>query len=148
MGAQWPKVVDWLIVTLPTLSGWDPVSVFDGPPVTGDNPSIYVTVGYVQDDVGGSYSQVQDPSGFQWQETGEVRCKFVCNSGDDDLSVLRATAFSLADTFEASVRADRTLGGTLAPASDVSTAVEVLSVQNATGAAQEFVFTLHYFTVT
>ncbi len=148
MAAQWPRVVTWLVATLPNLPGWSGVAVYDGPPTTGDNPVQYVTVGYVENDLAGTYSLTQDPGGFQWQETGEVRSQLVVNSGDSDLSGLRVTLFGLADALEANVRADRTLGGTLSLRSQVTFTGEVLSVTNQQGSAQAAVLTLRYFTVT
>lgn len=148
MSAQWPNVLNWLTTTVPTLAGWSAVTVFDGPPVTGDNPFVYFTVGYVSGDQAGSYTQAQDPSGFQLQETGEVKCELVINNGDGSVPAARAQGFALLDAIEAAIRADRRLAGTLPPQSDVTTAVDVLSVENAAGAAEAFVFTVHYFTVT
>ena len=147
MAAQWPLVVDRLVALLPTLTGWDQVAVFDGPPTTGDDPNNYCTVGYVEDDQGGTYDSVQHPNGFQYEETGEVRSQLVCRTGDDDLAGMRALLFSLADALDDAIRADRRLG-VLSPQGTSELVVDVLSVSNESGIAQAAVIALRYFTVT
>lgn len=147
MAAQWPVVVARLLALLPTLPGWSTVTVIDGPLVSADVPDDYVTVGYVDNDQGGSYTQVQDPNGFQWQETGTVRCQLSCVTGDADLPAVRVRAFALIDAVEAAVRADRRLG-VLSPSGTSELDVDVLSLSNANGTAQQLTFTLHYTTVT
>ena len=106
MATQWPLVVARLNALLPTLAGWDVVTVFDGPPVTADVPTDYVTVGYVADDQAGTYSQTQDPNGFQYVEVGTVRSQLSCITGDLDLASVRARVFALMDAVDAAVRAD------------------------------------------
>jgi hypothetical protein len=153
MAAQWPRIVSGLVALLPTLTGWSGVSVFDGAPITADDPLDYCTVGFVNavatDDVAGSYMTSQDPDGFQIQETGQIRCQITVQTGNvDTMSAMRSAMFALTDALDAAIRLDRTLGGLLAPASDVSLAVDVQSIQNQGGTAQSAVFTVHYFTVT
>jgi len=147
MGAQWPLVVARMNTLLPTLSGWDAVMVSDGPLISADVPTDYVTVGYVDDDTAGDYNQTQDPNGFQYVETGTVRSQLNCVTGDTDLPSMRARVFALMDALEAAVRADRRLG-VLSPAGTSELDVEVLSLSNENGTAQSLVFTLHYQTVT
>ena len=148
MAAQWPRVVARLLTLLPTLPGWSAVTIYDGLPITLDVPTDFVTVGYVAGQVAGNYSSVQDPNGFQWAETGDVQSQLNCATGDSDLSGVRARAFVLADALDASVRADRTLGGVLSPAGTSELSVQVESLENAAGTAQSLLLTLHYFTVT
>lgn len=148
MATQWPLVVQRLLVMLPALPGWSGVKVYDGLPVTGDAPSDYVTVGYVSSDVAGSYQTVMSPDGYQWEETGVVRSELASVSGDGDLSEVRGRMFGLLDALDASIRADRTLGGVLSREATTELVVDVMSVQNSAGAAQSVVFTVHYFTVT
>ena len=147
MGAQWPLVVGRLLVLLPTLPGWSNVTIFDGPPVTADVAADYVTVGYVADDTGGTYVQVQTPDGFRCEETGTVRSQLSSVTGDTDLASVRTRVFALIDQVQAAVRADRRLG-VLSPEGTTELDVDVLSLQNSGGAAQSVVFTLHYLTIT
>ena len=147
MGAQWPLVVARLLTLLPTLSGWSDVVILDGPLVSADVPTDFVTVGYVADDQAGSYTQTQDPNGFQYIETGFVRSQLNCSTGDTDMPGMRARVFALMDAVEAAVRLDRRLG-VLSPAGTSELDVDVLSLQNSAGTAQQLTFTLHYQTVT
>jgi len=147
MATQWPLVVHRLVTLLPTLPGWEQVVVFDGPPITGDDPNQWCTVGYIADDKAGNYTTTQHDDGFSRHETGEVRSEVVCNTGDDDLAGVRGRMFALLDAVDAAVRADRRLG--VLSAEGTSTfAVEVLSVKDAQGTAQGATFALHYTTVT
>lgn len=148
MSAQWPLIAQGLVTTLPTLPGWDIVTVFDGPQVGDNVPSDFVTVGYVQDEHAGTFTKMQHPNGFEWQESGTIRSRLVSQSGATDLSAVRGRVFSLADAFEAWVRADRTLSGLLSKDSSVETSVDVMSTQNNAGAAQALVLTVLYTTVT
>ena len=150
MATQWPRVVARLLTLLPTLPGWSAVAVYDGLPITLDTPTDYITVGYVANpnQVAGAYSTVQDPNGFQWAETGTVESQLNCTTGDADLPGMRARAFALADALDASVRADRTLGGTLSPAGTSELDVSVESLENGAGTAMSLLLTLHYQTVT
>jgi hypothetical protein len=147
MATQWPLVVARLLVLIPALPGWDQVSIFDGPPVTDDVPVDYLTVGFVDNDTAGSYTQVQDPNGFQYVETGLVRSQLTCTSGDTDMASDRARVFALVDALEAAVRDDRRLG-VLSPAGTSELEVEVLSLQTSGGSSIALMFTLHYTTVT
>lgn len=150
MAAAWPRVVDRLVSWLPSLPGWSQVTVYDGLPVTGDNPTTFVTVGYVEgEDFGGTYEQTRNgEDGWQGalEESGTVRCELVCWTGDTDLPGRRSAAFALVDAWEAGVSADETLGGVLGRSSSSSLAVDVQPVQNSNGAAQRLTVTLSYFT--
>lgn len=148
MAAQWPLIVAHLVELLPTLPGWDQVTVFDGPPITGDDPPSYATVGYVENDQAGTYTQVQDPDGFSRQEGGDVRSQLVCRTGDDDLAGMRTLLFSLVDALDDHIRADRRLDGVLSPQGTSELVVDVLSLQTETGTAQTAVIALHYTTIT
>lgn len=148
MAAQWPLIVNRLVALLPTLSGWSAMTVFDGKPITEDWPANYCTVGYVFDDLNaGTYSTTQDPDGYQYQETGEVRCQATVQTGDIDLSGMRTLLFSLTDALEAAIRTDRTLG-VLSKDSTLDLLVQPLAVQNNKGTAFSTVFTVRYLTVT
>ena len=147
MATQWPLIVARLLALLPTLPGWSGVTVIDGPLVSADVPTDYVTVGYVADDQAGTYNTTQDPNGFQYIEVGTIRSQLNCSTGDSDLVGMRARAFALIDSLDAAIRADRRLG-VLSPAGTSELEVEVLSMQNANGTASSLVFTLLYQTVT
>lgn len=144
MSAAWPVVLNRLLVLLPTLPGWSDVEVFDGQPVTGDAPTSFVTVGFVEgEDYGGNYDRVRGAADLL-EENGAIRSEIVCWSGDVDLPTVRAKAFALADAWEATVAADQTLG-VLPPSSTSSLAVDVAPKQTA-GSQQRLVVTLTYFT--
>ncbi|GAC1374656.1 MAG: hypothetical protein NVSMB4_02320 [Acidimicrobiales bacterium] len=147
MSAQWPKVVNRLLTLLPTLPGWSGVTLFDGPPVTGDNPNLFATIGYVKDDQAGNYTSTQHDDGFNRHETGEVKCELVVNSGDPGLSGVRAQAFALMDALDASLRSDRRMG-VLSPEGTSTLVVDVLSITDPAGTAQALTFAVHYTTVT
>ncbi len=83
MSAAWPAVAQWLVTTLPALSGWGGDTVFDGQPDTGDSPTDYATVGYTASgDVGGEFTEVTSDDGEFIVEQGHVFLDVVCQSGD------------------------------------------------------------------
>lgn len=147
MAAAWPLVVDRLVAWLPTLPGWTGVPVYDGPPVTGDAPLTYVTVGFVVgEDFGGSYEQTRNGEGG-WQgaleEAGTVRCEVVAATGDVDLPSMRARVFALVDAWDAGIAADETLG-VLGSSSIASLAVDVQPLQTDRGTTQRLTVTVSY----
>jgi hypothetical protein len=147
MSAAWPKVADRLVAHLPTLPGWEQVAVYDGPPVTGDAPTAFVTVGFVaSEDFAGSYEQTRNGDGG-WQgaleESGTVRSELICVTGDTDLPGERADAFALVDAWEAWVSSDETLG-VLGRSSIASLSVDVQPAQTTGGAVQRLTVTLSY----
>ncbi len=148
MAAQWPQVKAWLVRTIPTLPGMTGVSVYSGPPESGEQPERYVTVGYVTDDHGGSYQLAQSPDGFQWDEAGEVRSEVVAQVGDSDPAIAQGEAFVIADALDRVIRSDHTLGKTLSANGTAETHVEVHSISNAGGTATALVHTLRYTTTT
>ena len=143
MSAAWPLVKNRLVVLLPDLPGWSGVSVYSGPPVTGDAPTRYVTVGFVPgEDFAGSYEQTYTPGGLL-EEVGTVRSEVVCATGDVDLPAMEADAFALVDAWEASITADGTLG-VLPQGSTSALSVDVEPSQTTSAAAQRLVVTLSY----
>ena len=148
MAAQWPRVQAALASLLPGLPGW-PSQVYDGPPVTGEAPLAYATVGYAfPEDSGGSYETETAGNGFQVVERGFIRCEVVAATGDADLPAVRARAFALMDSLDQSIRDDRTLGGVLSPDSTCTLSVDVVPVQSDRGAVQRIPFSLNYQTRT
>lgn len=149
MATQWLTVHDRLLTLLPTLQGWGGVTVFSGRAVTGDAPTAYVTVGYAQlEDSGGEFSHEPHSAGWGTNEAGSVRCELVCESGDPaDIATLRTRAFDLIDALEVEIRRDQTLG-VLRPGSTTRLVVDVVPVQDSTGAQQRLAFSVEYLTVT
>ena len=145
----WPVVKSGLVALLPTLAGWGSapgrraVSVYNGPVVTGDAPTTFVTVGFVPgEDFGGSYEQDRG-LGDMPIETGAIRSELVCSDGGTDMPAVEARAFDLIDALQAAVDADPTLG-VLPQGSTSSLAVDVQPSQTTGGAVQRLTVTLTY----
>lgn len=148
MATQWPLIHARLVELLPTLAGWEDVPAFDGPPITGDTPRDYVTVGYViAEDSAGTFSHIRSGGGYQVEETGGIRCELVSTVGETDLATVRARAFALLDALEQEIRRDQTLG-VLSTEGTSALDVDVVPVQTTSGAQQRLVFTIQYFTRT
>lgn len=141
MNAAWPAVVDWHLATLPTLAGWDAAVVYDGPVTDGGFPPSFVTVGFVTDEEASGTAEPGEQLGDLEVELGTVRSELVCQTGDDDMPGMRASAFALVDAVKAQIRRDPTLGGIVAAA---SLAWDVLPVQNESGSAVRLALTLSY----
>lgn len=140
----WPIVKNRLVALLPTLTGWSITSVYNGPVVTGDAPTEFVTVGYVPgEDFGGSFEQARGLGDLP-EETGAIRSEIVCSDGDTDMPTVEARAFELADAWQAEVDRDPTLG-VLPQGSTTSLAVDVQPAQTTGGAVQRLTVTLSYF---
>lgn len=146
MAPQWPAVVDRLVSLLPTLPGWESVTVFDGPVPTGQTPTDYVTVGYVSDDNAGVYNSTLYGEGSQYSEQGSIVSHLVCQTGNANIPAMRARVFALIGALEDEIRADRRLG-VLSQEGYCDLTVDVQSISNARGSAQALNFTINYFTV-
>lgn len=144
MATAWPKVATALVALLPTLPRFTGVAVYDGPPVGSETPYDYVTVGYVEDEDAGSYETEHGLVDGYLTESGEVRCHFVSQSGDEVLP--RAEVFALIDAVEVALRSDPTLGGVLSDDATCLLSGVVSSVQNANGSAQSVVVAVVYTT--
>lgn len=144
MAVAWPTVRARLAAALPAVVGAG-VTVYDGPVVTGDTPSAYLTVAHqpsLEDETAGSYEQTQTgPDGYLSEETGTVLMELAAVTGDSTVP----SAFTAADAIHAWVQADQTLG-VLTPGSTSSLSVEVLQAQNTAGAVQRLLLTLTYST--
>lgn len=139
----WPTLYARLLVRLPQLAGWSAVELFDGPPVTGDVPTDYCTVGFVlREDFAGSFESTAGP-GDLTVEVGTLRSEIVCSTGDVDLPTVRARAFALADAVRAEVARDPTWG-VLPQGSSSSLAVDVEPGQTTSGSVQRLTVTLSY----
>jgi hypothetical protein len=149
MATQWPLVKARLLELLPTLNGWANVEVYNGPPVGDGVADAYCTVGYVPgDEHSGTGTTTLHGDGFQSSETGQILGQIVVASGDDGLETVEAAAFNLYDALDASVRADRRLGGVLSQEGTTDLQFDVLPIAQGDGAVTTVVFTLSYFTVT
>lgn len=149
MAAAWPGVVQYLLDTLPTLTGWEQAQVFDGPPNTGDDPPDYCTVGFVQDDSAGSFTQTQNEDGWHVNEDGNVRCDLTSQTGDSTLDGPRSRVFAMFDALDDHLRKDQTLGGRLSANATVVLASDgIQAVSNERGVAISIACTLAYYTET
>jgi hypothetical protein len=141
VNAALPAVLDRLVALLPTLPNWAGVVVYDGPPLTQDDPLDFVTVGYVDgEDFGGTFEPVPG-LGDLWEEAGTVRSEIVSQTGDDDIAGRRARAFALFNAWQAAVQADQTLGGVV---SSAGLSADLQPVQNVGGSAVRLAVTLTY----
>lgn len=141
--SAWPLIVDRLLVLLPTLPGWSQVAVYDGPPVTADAPTSFVTVGFVLDeDNAGSFEPLPTLGDLD-EESGSVVSEIVCTTGDVDLPSVRARAFALFDAWKDAIERDPTLG-VLSQSSTTSLTVDVRPAQTTSGAVQRLAVTLGY----
>lgn len=147
MAAQWPTVHAALVALLPTLTP-APQVTYDGPPVTGDAPLTYATVGYVFGEDSGGDWRTDTTNSMQIEEAGSVRGEIVAATGSADIATVRAQAFAIASAFEAAVRADRRLGGALSAQGTATLRFDVVPAQTTSGAAQRLPFSLDYTTVT
>lgn len=101
--------------------------LYDGPRRRGDTPKLFLVVGADSDDpftaadadfedtLTGTSRQEWSPEGpGTWrEETGSVLCTAVAWSGDDDFAPLRAQVEALVDVLEATLLANRQLGGSV-----------------------------------
>lgn len=146
--AQWPLVKAWLVDTIPTLTGLSGWAVYSGPVAGRAAPKRYVSVGFVEDDNGGTFTRGPVYDGTAWSEVGEVRTRITAQSGDSAGSVAEADAFAAVDAIDEKVRDDWTLGGLLSAEAEIQTSIDVLSISNARGTATELVHVLRYTTTT
>lgn len=145
MSAMWPKIIGWHVANLPAICGLDPSEVFDGIPVSGDNPVTYITVGYTgTGDTSGESVQSYADDGTGILEDGHILCDVVANSGDTDLATVRAAAFAITDAWDAALRADRTLGGLMESNNTIGLTVTPLAIQNQQGSAVSLLVTVTY----
>lgn len=148
MAAQWPVLYARLLELLPSLPSWGDVPVFDGPPVTGATPEAWATVGFAQlEDSAGTYLTDRSSIDGLIDETGSIRCELVARTGVVDIASVRARVFALLDELGAAMRADQTLG-VLSPGSTTRLEVDVIPIQDSTGAVQRVAFNVSYLTST
>lgn len=145
MTVAWPTVRARLASQLPAVVGAG-ATVYDGPVVTGDAPSAYVTVAHqpsVDTDSAGDYSQDRTSfGGYVAEERGSILLEVAAVSGDPAVP----DAFTIAAAVHDWVQADQTLGVLSADATCVL-GTTVLQSQNAAGAVQRLLLTLTYTTL-
>jgi hypothetical protein len=140
---MWPQIVNWHVQNLPTITGI--ANVYDGPPVTGDEPNQYIVVGATATgDTGGDAAQTYGEDGFGLYEDGTILCDVVAQTGDVDVATMRTQAFALVDSWNAALRADRTLGGLMNPNNNIELTVTPIPVQNNQGSAVRLLVTVSY----
>lgn len=144
MAVAWPSVRSKLAAALPGVVGTG-TTVYDGPVVSGDAPSRYLTIGYQPsrpEEDSGLFQQENGPDGYAVTEVGSVLAELAAVTGSTDVPDVWAT-FSL---IAAWVQADMTLGGTLLPGSTVTAAATVDAAQTTSGAVQRLLITFSYST--
>lgn len=147
MRPAWDRVVEKLVALIPTLTpATVDLLVYDGQPISGDEPAHFVTVGYVSDDTGGTFAQQRDDNGFSMIEAGDVRCQFVSQTGDGMVAGIRRDVFDLVGELQAYILASQTLDGVLSQDGNCSLSSEVRSELDDQGSAQSLVLTFHYWT--
>lgn len=118
--AGWDLVYDHLLALLPTLDGLS--TVFDGMPLVKETPPTFAVVGDDGQGNSGSFQQDYDTIDGLVSEIGEVACLLIAQTGDTDFAPLRAQIKAWTDALNASLRADKTLGGLLMQGSSVAVA--------------------------
>jgi hypothetical protein len=143
-GVAWNQVRDRLASALPVALG-PTVKVYNGPAVSNENPSSYLTVGHApstNDESAGRFDQEVGPDGFSAAETGNVLCELAAVTGNSVVPSVFDTFAALA----AWVQSDMTLGGALSPGSTCTVAADVVQEQTTSGAVQRLVVSVNYFT--
>lgn len=139
----WALLYGKLLTLIPTFG----VTTFDGPALTDDSLEEFAVVGGTDEGAAGGYAQdYSDSTGFV-EETGRVLVRFVAQSGETDLSPLRATVQGWVADLSDALRADMTLGGLFRQGAVVRVEdVAVSQPQTQSGAVVEAVVTVGYFT--
>lgn len=144
MAVAWPAVRARLASALQSVVG-AAVTVYDGPVVTGQNPTAYLTIAArpsSSDESGGSFAQDVGPDGFSALESGSVLCELAGVTG----STTVPDVFASFDAIAAHVQADQTLGGALLPGSTATVSADVEQAQTTSGAVQRLLLTIAYTT--
>lgn len=144
MAVAWPSVRAHLAEALPGVVGAG-VTVIDGPVVSGENPSSYLTIAHQPsnpDDPSGTFEQQVGPDGYAAAETGDVRCELAAARGDATVP----DVFAAFDAISDYVQGNQTLSGVLQPASVVTVSADVVQEQTTSGAVQRLLITVSYTT--
>lgn len=159
-----PALIDWLVnafsnaVTLggPVVSGTQtgPVTVFDGPRVTGLDPFLKLYVGLADPDNEGiepaaTITQKRDDLGrLARTEQTDINCCAEAWSGDTDIQAVRLAASGILAAAEQIIRADTTNSGGLAQATPGLSAGGLLQNNTAGGAIARWSFTISFTSFT
>jgi hypothetical protein len=145
MAVAWPLVRAALAANLPGVVG-SSVTVQDGPVVSGNYPSVYLSIAdQPSTDVidSGSFRQSLGPDGWSAMEDGVILGELAGITGDPTVPDVFAT-FALIAAY---VQADPTLGGVLEPAAVLTVAADnVLQGQTQAGAVQRLLLSFNYST--
>lgn len=111
-GSRWAAVTDAVVALLDAQLT---IPVFDGVPVTSDYIPDAVIIGNQpgkDDGAAGMISQEYHELGVgaKRNETGEIRCAAMSQTGDDTLSVVRSNVLATVATVEAALRTSINLG--------------------------------------
>lgn len=144
MSVAWRAVKDRLVAALPAVIGTS-VKLYDGPVVTGETPSAYLTIGTspgVDDRGAGTFTQTVGPDGFDGTETGTVVAELAAVTGSTAIPDVFTTFAAITSW----VQADMTLGGVLSADAVVGVTVTVVQAQTRSGAVQRLALTFDYTT--
>jgi hypothetical protein len=102
-------IIDAHLSALPTLTGWDLVTVAEGPLLRQDPPGRWCTIGWVSDDTGPqvSFVPVPDAQGGA-RESGTIGCGLYVAA--DDVTAARATLLPLVGAWAGWLTTDRGMG--------------------------------------
>lgn len=142
MAVAWPAVRAALAAALPAVVGAT-VTVYDGLPVTGENPDAYLTIAArpSQDEQAGSFTQDVGPDGFSAMESGTVLGELARMDG----TTTAPDVFATFDLIAAYVQANQTLA-VLTPGSTLTVSADVEQSQTTAGAVQRLLLTFAYTT--
>lgn len=141
-------VVDALRITWTALPAMEGVTIYDGPPATEDDPRLVLLIG----DDGNPESDAETTYEQSWvdmactrrEETGEILCAVIVQTGDTSFDAPRSRAKSIVAALQAALVADMTLGGVVYSATFDRGSARPL--QNESGAAVVQPFTIRYRT--
>lgn len=145
MAVAWDKVRAALAVGLKGPLEASGVVVYDGPVVTGQAPTAYLTVAHAPtaiEDTSGTFEQDVGPDGFSVTERGGVVCELAGVTGSTKVP----SVFASFDVIAEFIQSDQTLGGVLTHGSTVTALANVVESQTTSGAVQRLLITISYFT--
>ncbi len=147
MGIAWPLVRARLAAALPAVVGPD-VVVYDGPVVTGDVPSAWLSIAhspssdYAADGSAGTWAQQVGPDGWSATESGDVIAELASVTGESTIPDVWSTAALIVSW----VQSDMTLGGVLSPGSTCVVSARVAQEQTDSGGMARLALSFDYFT--
>jgi len=136
-------VLDALVTTL---SAGTATAVYDGPPLVSDAPTTFVLVG-ATDEAESVVPIRQDWAGLghnSRNETGEIPCAVVSQSGDTVIKTHRDAVLTILGELEAAIVADPTLGGAVQAGWLLIASGDLTQSQNNQGARVTVNFTVEY----